>query len=245
MTRASMDTSAPSSNRVGGPSRAWRAAATGMILLAALAGCAGPLKQWGAETSLKSRAPDFDTTRLQQAKSAVLSAAVSFGFEGYAHQVARSLFKALTLDPLQLSVLSPQMALSRINKADLTTDYSTMMATYLQSGILNRGTLARIGDALQSPYVFLPTMAWFDQLMVERFNFLGLRILQTRVSILRLSLEIWDTRTGEIAWEASGEATLAGEDIREYRIPFEEIAEHLWATLLADLQSSRVVPTSP
>lgn len=214
-------------------------------LLLVFAGCASPLKQWGAETSLRARAADFDAAQLEQARSAVLTAVVSFGFEGYAHQVSRSLFKALTQDPLHISVLSPQMSLSRINRADLAADYTAMMAAYQQSGILNRATLGRLGEVLQSPYVFLPTLAWFDQMMSERFNFFGVRILQTRISILRLSLEIWDTRTGEIAWESSGEATLAGEDVREYRIPFEEIAEHLWATLLADLQSRPAVPVSP
>lgn len=174
----------------------------------------------------------------------MISAVVSFGFEGYAHQISRSLFKALTMPPLQLSVLSPQMALSRINRADFAKEYSDMMTAYQQSGILNRGTLARVGDVLQTPYVFLPTMAWFDQTIVERFNFFGVRLLQTHVSTLRLSVEIWDTRTGEIAWEASGEATLAGEDIREYRIPFEEIAQHLWGRLLEDLHSKRPVPPS-
>ena len=32
-----------------------------------------------------------------------------------------------------------------------------------------------------------------------------------------------------------GEATLAGEDVREFRIPFDEIARRLWAHMLDDL----------
>lgn len=215
-----------------------------ILLFTTLSGCVGPWKQWGAETSLVSRPPDFEPTRLEQNRAAVISAVVSFGFEGYAHQISRSLFKALTMPLLRLSVLSPQMTLSRINRGDLAKEYSEMMSAYQQSGILNRGTLARIGELLQTPYAFLPTMAWFDQAIVERFNFFGMRLLQTRVSILRLSVEIWDARTGEIAWEVSGEATLAGEDVREYRIPFEEIAQHLWGRLLEDLHSTRPVPSS-
>lgn len=110
-----------------------------------------------------------------------------------------------------------------------------MMAGHLQSGVLDRDMLAKIGRAVDADLVFLPLMAWFEQSISERFSFFGIRLLQTRVSVLRLSLELWDVHTGELAWEASGEATLAGEDVREFRIPFEEIAEHLWARLLTDL----------
>jgi hypothetical protein len=38
-----------------------------------------------------------------------------------------------------------------------------------------------------------------------------------------------------IVGESSGEATQAGEDVREFRIPFEEIARRLWSHLLNDL----------
>jgi len=71
--------------------------------------------------------------------------------------------------------------------------------------------------------------------MSGRLSVLGLRILQTRVTALRLTLQLWETRTGEIVWESSGEATLAGEDIRESRIPFDEIARRLWSHMLDDL----------
>jgi hypothetical protein len=99
-----------------------------------------------------------------------------------------------------------------------------------------------VGRALQAGYVFQPSMAAFSQHMSGRLSFLGLRIFQTRISMLRLSLELWDTRSGEIVWEASGEMTLAGEDIREFRIPFEEIAEHLWERILQDLSTDGQEP---
>ena len=91
--------------------------------------------------------------------------------------------------------------------------------------------------ALQAAYVFQPSLASFSQSMSGRFSFFGLRLLQTRVTMLRLSLQLWDTRTGDIVWEASGEATLAGEDVREFRIPFDEIARRLWTHMLDDLLS--------
>src|SRR5581483_5093623 len=78
----------------------------------------------------------------------------------------------------------------------------------------------------------------FTQTMSSRLSVFGLRLFQMRVSTLRLSVQIWDVRTGTIVWEAGGEATLAGEDMREFRIPFEEIARHLWRRILDQLPAA-------
>ena len=206
-----------------------------LLLAALLLGCAGPLRQWGSETSLVSRAPGFDPSLLQQRRVAVVNALVGFGYEGFGHQVSRSLSHTLRDEYPALAVLSPQDAISRINQAGLSKEYTDLVAAYMQSGVLHQEDLRRIGDALMVDYVFQPIMASFEQSVWERFSFLGVRLFQTRVSVLRLSLQLWDTKTGGIAWESSGEATLAGEDVREYRIPFEEIAHRLWRQILKDL----------
>jgi len=62
------------------------------------------------------------------------------------------------------------------------------------------------------------------------------------VTILRLSLQIWDAHTGEIAWESSGEGTMAAEDVRDVMIPFEEIAQKLWTKILSDLWPQKESP---
>ncbi len=81
----------------------------------------------------------------------------------------------------------------------------------------------------------IPGMGTFRQMMSGRLSLFGFRLFQTRTSLLRPTIQLWDTRTGRIAWESSGEATLAAEDVREVRIPFEDIAEHLWERLLKGL----------
>ena len=208
---------------------------TSLCLIILLLGCAGPLRQWGSETSLVSRAQGFDPAILGQRRVAVLNALVGFGYEGFSHQVSRSLSHTLQEEHRVMTVLPPQDAISRINQAGLSKDYTDLVAAYMQSGVLHQDGLRRIGEALPADYVFQPIMASFEQTVWERFSFLGIRLFQTRVSVLRLSVQLWDTKTGAIAWESSGEATLAGEDVREYRIPFEEIAHRLWRQILKDL----------
>ncbi len=208
------------------------ALATGLLFLPA---CAGPLQQWGAETSRTAKAPSFDPSALQREGVAVLNAVVGVGLEGYSAPVSRSLSDVLGQAPQPVRMISAQHTLSLINREGLAREYALMVSEYLRSGILDRGVLEEIGWALGVRYVFQPCMASFSQSMAGRFSFFGVRLLQTRISMLRLSVQLWDTQTGEIVWEGSGEATLANEDIREFRIPFEEIARRLWQKILQDL----------
>ncbi len=205
-----------------------------VVLLSSTA-CAGPLKQWGAETSLVAQAPSFSSSQLENERIGVLNAVGGLGLEGYAHQVSRSLSTALERNQRPINAISAHETLSALNEAGLADDYTAMATGYMRSGILNRSVLDKVGRALNANYVFQPTLAAFSQSTSGRFSFFGLRLIQTRISILRLTVQLWDTRSGKILWESSGEATLAGEDVREFRIPFEEIAQHLWERMLKDL----------
>jgi hypothetical protein len=206
-----------------------------LVLGMLLSGCVGPLQQWGAQTSPMLKAPSFKSSMLESEPIAVLNAVVGVGLEGYSQQVSRSLFIALEQVRPPLKVISPLDMLSQINREGLEPEYATMVSQYLRSGILDRRVLEKIGKALNARYVFQPSMAAFAQFVSGRFSIFGLRLIQTRVSTLRLSVQIWDTQSGEILWEAAGEATLAGEDVREYRIPFEEIAGRLWQRMFQGL----------
>ena len=215
-----------------GPSVVWVLLLAGFLLSA---GCIGPLQQWGEETTFRPKATSFAPATLKHEQVAVLNAVVGFGLEGFAHQVSRSLSSALDQRPTLITALPVHEALNRINRGELGEEYAAMVADYVRTGILNRAGLQKIGQAIHTNYVFQPSLASFNQSMSGRFSFFGLRVLQTRVTMLRMSLQLWDTRTGEIVWESSGEATLAGEDVREFRIPFDEIARRLWAHMLDDL----------
>ncbi|MDH4185773.1 MAG: hypothetical protein OEV08_02135 [Nitrospira sp.] len=206
-----------------------------VICMIVLAGCAGPLTQWGEDTTFTPRASSFDPASLKQDPVAVLHAVVGFGLEGYSHQVSRSLSAALANIPQTMHNIPVQEGLSRINREGLAGEYAQMVSDYAKSGILNRATLERIGKTLNVTYVFQPSMASFSQATAGRFSFFGLRLFQTRITTMRLAVQLWNARTGDIVWEASGEATLATEDVRELRIPFDAIAQRLWSHMLNNL----------
>lgn len=200
-----------------------------------LASCVGVFKQWGDETSIEWKAPTFDSRALERQPVVVLNALTGMGLEGYRHQVSQSLFLTLTKVKNPLSVFSPQETIGQLNRAGRGKEVTSMTSDYFTSGILDRDTLRQICQTLECQYVFQPGLAAFRQYMDDRLRFFGLRVFQTRVTTLRLSLQIWDAHTGEIVWESSGEGTMAAEDVRDVMIPFEDITQKLWIKILSNL----------
>ena len=215
----------------------WRLAFT-LICTISLTSCIGAFKQWGDEKSIAWKASSFDPHVLNSQPIVILTALTGMGLEGYRHQVSQSLFQTLTKEKNPLSVISPQETIGKLNRAGLGKEVTLMTSDYLKSGILDHDTLRKICQTLECGYVFQPSLAAFRQYMDDRLRFFGLRVFQTRVTILRLSLQIWDAQTGEIVWESSGEGTMAAEDVRDVMIPFEEITQKLWVKILSDLWPS-------
>jgi len=209
-----------------------------LICTVSLTSCIGAFKQWGDEKSIAWKAPSFDPHALDGQPIVILTALTGMGLEGYRHQVSQSLYQTLTKEKNALSVISPQETIGKLNRAGLGKEVTLMTSDYFKSGILDRDTLRKICQTLECGYVFQPSLAAFRQYMDDRLRFFRLRIFQTRVTILRLSLQIWDAQTGEIVWESSGEGTMAAEDVRDVMIPFEEITQKLWVKILSDLWPS-------
>jgi hypothetical protein len=215
----------------------WVMLATSTLFLTS---CIGVFKQWGDETSLAWKARTFEFQSLEGKRIAVLNALVGTTLEGYRHQVSQSLFKALSKKSYPFEVISPQATKSQLNREGLARKVSAMAFEYSQSGILDLDTLRTIAHTLDWDYVIQPSMAEFRQALDTRLRFFGLRVFQTRITNLRLSLQLWDTRSGEIVWESSGEGTMAGEDVRDVLIPFGDITQRLWSDILIDFW-----PTEP
>jgi hypothetical protein len=199
-----------------------------------LTACVGPLRQWGEETTFHPEAASFNPSTLKQEQVAVLSAWWDSDWKGMLTK-CHALWRVLDSDASPPQTLDGPRYAEPHQPGRTDGEYAGMVSDYVRAGIPDRVGLEKIGRALHVAYVFQPSLASFSQSMSTRLSILGLRLLQTRVTALRLTLQLWDTRTGEIVWESSGEATLAGEDVRESRIPFDEIARRLWSHMLDDL----------
>jgi hypothetical protein len=125
--------------------------------------------------------------------------------------------------------------MNRLNEQSLAADYAELIAGFVRGGILERERLQRIGSALGSRYVLLPELAELKEVMVDRIGFYGWNFIQSRVTTLRLWLQLWDTQSGQILWESAGEITLATELLRPERtVSLDEIAQKLWLRMIQD-----------
>lgn len=122
-----------------------------------------------------------------------------------------------------------------LNQQGLAAEYGTLIAGFGRGGILESKPLRRIGSALSSRYVLLPGLAEFNQVIIDRLSISGWNIIQSRVTTLRLWLQLWDTQTGKIVWESAGEATVATKLLRsEQTVALDEIARKLWLRMIQD-----------
>jgi hypothetical protein len=128
-----------------------------------------------------------------------------------------------------------QDVVNAVNAQGLAAEYSDLLAGFGRSGILERERLRRLGATLDCRYALLPGIAAFDHSLLDRFEMAGLKIVRTRVLVLRLWLQLWDTSTGQLVWESAGEAAVASELANTGRIiPVDQVAEKIWKRMLED-----------
>src|SRR3990167_7498684 len=137
----------------------------------------------------------------------------------------RAALLMLFIVSLEIVIISSRETIKSINNAALTDIYASMLNYYDVTGILNKNYLKKIGDALEVQYIAQPRLLSFVETTTIRLSALGLSIISTRETTVKLSLQLWDTLTGNIVWEASGQATVAVEAMRATPVTFEEVAE--------------------
>ena len=118
--------------------------------------------------------------------------AVAFAFTG----VLQSVRPDLHIVPL------PQ-TLSSVNRKGLTREYRQMFEDYRSAGIFDPETLQKVARVTGMRYLAQLKLGAFRQESKSRFGMLGIRMLETKTSTIRLFLQIWDSNDGSIAWEGS------------------------------------------
>ncbi len=117
----------------------------------------------------------------------------------------------------------------------MAADYADLLAGFARSVILERERLARIGAATGCRYVLLPGLAELDQQIIDRFEALGIKVVRNRVIILRLFLQLWDTKTGHNLWESTGDVTVVTAFLSaRQNVALDVVAEALWLRMVQD-----------
>ena len=94
---------------------------------------------------------------------------------------------------------------------------------YRNSGLFERETLREIGEILETRYLGQLKLQGFSQAGKKRFDFFGLRVVETQEATLRLFLQIWDARDGTIAWEGVEEIRRSRETMTDDPVTLQDI----------------------
>jgi hypothetical protein len=144
-----------------------------------------------------------------------------------------------------MHIVSPQRTISQINQQGLAAEYTQMRVDAEQSHILNRETLKKLGTAVGARFVFQPRLAAFTQIMYDRWTFpaFGVVISQTRQSNLRMSVQLWDTETGELLWASMAEGTMQSEAFAKDPVYLEDTVRVTLGSIVADFLNRKTAST--
>ena len=174
-----------------------------------LAGCDPPYLADTYATSTPKPA-SFDTNDLARTPVVVLAFVASGNLQGFSPTLSHALSGALAEVTPPIREISKNETMNRLTDKGLATEYADfLLSGFARYGMLDRQRLRRIGLGLGSRYVLLPGVAQFNEEILDKYEAAGIKLLRTRVTTLRLWLQLWDSRTGHIVWESSGEITTA------------------------------------
>jgi hypothetical protein len=205
-----------------------------LLATALIAGCT-PLYLSDTHTTSTPKSQSFDVAELAREPVATLGLLTPAGLQGFNPPLSHALNAALSEASPPIRGIAAHETVNVLNQQGLATEYGTLIAGFGRGGILESKPLRQIGSALSSRYVLLPGLAEFNQVIIDRLSIYGWNFIQSRVTTLRLWLQLWDTQTGRIVWESAGEVTVATKLLRsEQTVPLDEIARKLWLRMIQD-----------
>jgi hypothetical protein len=210
----------------------------GRVLLATavmlLAGCDPPYLSDTYATSTPKPA-SFETADLARMPVVVLAFMAPGNLQGLSPTLSHALGGALAEVSPPIREISTDETLNQLADKGLASEYADMRAGFARNGMLDRQRLRRIGLELGSRYVLLPGVAEFNEEILDKYEAAGLKLLRNRVTTLRLWLQLWDSQTGHIVWESSGEVTVVTAFLSpKQTVALEQIAKKLLVRMIQD-----------
>jgi hypothetical protein len=216
-----------------------------LLTLAVTSGCSSSIYGWQVRTNSTAFAPSFDPGSLSLEPVAVLGALTMPGLRGNEVGLDFMLAEVLHRVAPQIHIVSQQRTISQINQLGLAAEYNQMRIDAEQSHILDREPLKKVGSAIGARYVFQPRLAAFTQTMYDRWTFPGFGVVvsQTRQSNLRMSVQLWDARTGELLWASMAEGTMQSEAFAKDPVYLEDTMRVTLGSIIADFLNRKTAST--
>ena len=202
-------------------------------IIAFVATACTPLYLSDSYVTSTPRTQYLDVSKLASERVGVLGVIAPPGLQGLGLSVSHSLVDALGRAQPPIRVISVTDTVSIINEQGLAQNYVNLLSDYGPRGILELQRLRQIGSALGSRYVFLPGLGEFTQTILDKYEVMGVKLVRSRVTTLRLWLQLWDAQTGRILWESAGEVTAVNALVTAKRaVPLDKLAQALWLEMI-------------
>ncbi len=134
-----------------------------------------------------------------------------------------------------LRIVPLSETLGAINSAGFAEEYKQMFEDSRLTGVFSRDILRKVSRVTGVRYLAQLKLGGFQQGLQERWGFLGIRLVETQLTSMRLYLQIWDSENGSIAWEGSQELTASIDTLKNapisFRIAVEQSAKELISRL--------------
>ena len=186
-------------------------------------------KQGGNEDQVMPRiqvvANNLRSQEFKAAGIAIITPSSTTGQEEDKQVLALAFTGVLQNSRPDLRVVPLPETLSAINRAGLTSEYKQMFEDYRLTGIFERETLRKVAKVTGTRYLAQLKLAAFRQESKGRWGLLGIRMMETKSSTIRLFLQIWDSNDGSIAWEGAQESTLSRDSFAEEYVSIKSMVE--------------------
>lgn len=202
-----------------------------LSLFLVVAGCA--TRQQYATTQVQ--AINLTHDNLQRDGIAFITPSSITGQEEDRQSLAQAFILALREKRPELHSVSLPETLSAINRQGLTSEYKRMYEDYALTGIFEREKLRNVSTVAGARYLAQLKLQSFQQDSKGRWGALGLRILETQITRMRLYLQIWDANDGSVAWEGSQELVFAREGVSEDGMTFRRAAQEASESMIKKL----------
>jgi len=155
----------------------------------------------------EAAAPVAAGVSLHEGGLAILTPTASSGQDEDRQAVASQLSDSLTRLRPDLRVVPLTQTLSAVNAAGLAPTYDHLYSTYKNTGLLDGQDLTKIAQTLGVRYVIQLKIAAYDQSSGGGVGFLLAALIRDKKANVRLFLQVWDSQTGRVVWEKTGEET--------------------------------------
>jgi len=203
----------------------------GLFAAGTLAGCVSPQ----VHSTIQHRAISLKPGDLRTHGVAFITPSTVTGQEEDKQTLAL-VFAAVVIEELPaVPCLTLPETLGAINKAGLAEAYKQMYEDYRDTGIFARDILRKIGKVAGTRYLAQLKLAGFSQDSQGRWGLMGVRVLQTKQTSIRLFFQIWDSADGTIAWEGVQELNYAYDTAAEKPVTFKTVVEQTARNLISRL----------